>query len=101
MQRFYLPEDLSLKTLKLENEEINYQLQKVLRAGVGDQVIFFDGIDFEDRIFEIVQIEKRHILFTFIKKQKKQKNNFSLELYQSLPNKIEKMEMILQKGVEV
>ncbi len=101
MQRFYLPEDLSWKTLKLENEEINYQLQKVLRAGVGDQVIFFDWIDFEDRIFEIVQIEKRHILFTFIQSEKKTKNDFTLELYQSLPNKIEKMEMILQKGVEV
>jgi RsmE family RNA methyltransferase len=97
MQRFYLPVNLDLDILKLEDEEINYQLQKVLRIQSGEQVIFFDGITPQDKVFEVTQVEKRHILFRFIKNIKKSKNTFELELYQSIPNKIEKMELILQK----
>lgn len=101
MQRIYLPQDLTLETLRVDDEEINYQLQKVLRSQVGSKVIFFDGKNSQDCVFEIIQIEKRHILFTRKEVREKSWSVWNLELYQSLPNKLEKLEWILQKWVEV
>lgn len=64
MQRIYLDQDLTSSTLRVDDQEITYQLQKVMRASVGTKVIFFDGKTPKDCVFEISQIEKRHILFT-------------------------------------
>lgn len=102
MQRFLLETDiLEQEEIILKDEEIIYQLIKVLRAKPTDQVIFFDGQTFCDYIYEIKSIDKKNIIFSFISKQEKKEEFKGLSLYQSLPNKIDKIEDIIQKWTEI
>lgn len=102
MQRFLLKTTvLGNDEIILQDEEIIYQLVKVLRAKNTDQVIFFDGENFFDYVYEIKSIDKKNIIFSFISKQEKKEEFVWLNLYQSLPNKIDKIEDIIQKWTEI
>lgn len=102
MQRFFLESD-SLGNIEviLQDEEIIYQLIKVLRAKTWDEVIFFDSKNFIDFKYKITSIDKKNIIFSFIEKIIKIQENYKLVLFQSIPNKIDKIEEIIQKGTEV
>lgn len=102
MQRFFL-ESNSLGNIEviLQDEEIIYQLIKVLRAKTWDEVIFFDSKNFIDFKYKITSIDKKNIIFSFIEKIIKIQENYKLVLFQSIPNKIDKIEEIIQKGTEV
>lgn len=102
MQRFFL-ESNSLGNIEviLQDEEIIYQLIKVLRAKIGDEIIFFDSKKFIDFKYKITSIDKKNIIFSFIEKIIKIQENYKLVLFQSIPNKIDKIEEIIQKGTEV
>jgi 16S rRNA U1498 N3-methylase RsmE len=66
MQRFLLQTDvLAQEEIILKDEEIIYQLTKVLRAKINDQVIFFDGKTFCDYVYKIQSIDKKNIIFLF------------------------------------
>jgi len=100
MQRIYLPRASFSDQLILSERQIYHQLTRVLRGRVWNKVIFFDGKKLEDNLYEIIDINKNEV-----KLQKKEIINKSEEqeinLYQSLPNKLNKIEYILQKWVEV
>lgn len=103
MQRFYI-ENLNTTNynLVLKNKEIIQQLTKVLRSKIWDKIILFDWIDLKDYIFEIKKILKKEIILEQIDRiQKDSEINFELNLYQALPNKLDKIEYILQKGTEI
>lgn len=102
MQRFFL-ESNSLGNIEviLQDEEIIYQLVKVLRVKLWDEVIFFDGSNPIDFKYKITSIDKKNIIFSFIEKIIKIQENYKLVLFQALPNKIDKIEEIIQKGTEV
>ncbi|MDP2090791.1 MAG: RsmE family RNA methyltransferase [Candidatus Gracilibacteria bacterium] len=103
MQRFFLA-DLNTTnfTFVLTNEEMIHQLVKVLRVKIGEKIIFFDGEENYDYIFQIKQINKKDIVLDQIgRNEKKTEIDFELNLYQSIPNKLDKIEYIIQKGVEV
>jgi 16S rRNA U1498 N3-methylase RsmE len=48
-------------------------------------------------MYEIRSIDKKNIIFTFVSKIQKEIEAKKLNLYQSLPNKIDKIEDIIQK----
>jgi len=102
MQRFFIQTILLWNNeIILQDEEIIYQLIKVLRSKINDEVIFFDGINFIDFKYKIISIDKKNIIFSFIEKIEKQKENYKIVLFQSLPNKIDKIEEIIQKWTEI
>lgn len=103
MQRFYFEnlEDED-EAITLKNSNLLNQLNKVLRAKIWEKFIFFNGKNFIDYIFELKNIEKREAFFVktwFIEKENFIEKN--INLVQSIPNKLEKIEFILQKWVEV
>jgi 16S rRNA (uracil1498-N3)-methyltransferase len=101
MQRFFLDAQLWQEEIILNDEEIFFQLTKVLRSKVWDKIIFFDWKVYIDFVYKILSIDKKNIIFSLENKIKKESEDLSLNLYQSIPNKIDKIELILQKWVEV
>ena len=47
----------------LEDIDIIYQIMKVLRMRVGEQVIFFDGKDLLDYEYTLQEIRKKELVF--------------------------------------
>lgn len=102
MQRIFLQENISWKQeIILDDIFIFHQIIKVLRSQVWDKFVFFNNWIFTDYVYEITSIWKKNIIFKFIWEIEKNIENKILNLYQSLPNKIDKIELILQKWVEV
>ena len=103
MQRIYLEElDENSTNISIKDHEIIHQLTKVLRIKLGDEIILFHGKNNIDYIFKVTDIAKREI---HIEKVSQNENNseidFELALYNALPNKLEKIEFIIQKGSEI
>ncbi len=103
MQRFYFPNlERGDDNIVIKNPDLLNQLNKVLRAKPWNEFVFFNGEDEIDFIFEIMSIEKREAYFE--KKWEIQINSeidFDLNIIWALPNKIDKIEYIIQKWVEV
>jgi 16S rRNA U1498 N3-methylase RsmE len=65
---------------------------------VNDEIAFFDGVVNLDFVYSIKKIAKREIVFDFVESYEiNNEIDFNLNLYQALPNKLEKLEYILQK----
>lgn len=103
MQRFYF-ENLENKdnNITIKNPELLNQLNKVLRIKIWEKLIFFNWVEKIDYIFEVVSIDKREIyLEKNDEKEIDSEIDFNLNFFQALPNKIEKIEYILSKWVEI
>lgn len=103
MQRFYL-EDLNTSNYNfiLTDKELVNQIVKVLRSKVWDKFIFFDWKDLYDYVFEIKEINKKEISFEQIDRIKKDSEiNFELNLFQAIPNKLDKIESIIKNGTQI
>ena len=103
MQRIYL-ENLEKVNFNfvLNDKDLYKQLIKVLRYEVWSQVIFFDGEDFVDYIFEIEKIDKKDIYFKQVWNIRKNNQiDFELNLFQALPNKIDKIERIIKDWTQI
>lgn len=103
MQRFYFENlEQSDESLTIKNPELLNQLIKVLRVRIWDELSFFNGKENIDYIFEIIEIEKREIYLEKVwEEEKSSEIDFNLNIFWAIPNKIEKIEYILQKAVEV
>jgi len=102
MQRFHIKEIKKQEFFIIQDKEIFHQLVKVLRVREWEKIILFNWIDNIDLVFEISEINKKDIKLNFVEELKKETElNFELNLYQALPNKLEKIEYILQKWVEI
>jgi 16S rRNA (uracil1498-N3)-methyltransferase len=103
MQRIYLKNlDVSKQHTIIQDKEIIHQLTKVLRIRSGEHISLFNWKQTIDYIYEISEIWKKELSL----KQVTQLNNnseinFELSLYNALPNKLEKIEYIIQKGTEI
>jgi 16S rRNA (uracil1498-N3)-methyltransferase len=86
----------------VKNPDLLNQLNKVLRSKKWDEFIFFNWSDEIDFIYELITIEKREAYF-----EKKweilndSEIDFDLNIIWALPNKIDKIEYIIGKWVEV
>ncbi len=103
MQRFYIEKDLSKEIITIDEPEMINQFTKVLRLKEDDEVIFFDWKENIDIVFKLNHINKKNIDFVFVKQIIKKENTskFSLNLFQATPNKLDKIELILQKWTEI
>jgi 16S rRNA (uracil1498-N3)-methyltransferase len=103
MQRLFLPLINNENTVVITNSSPIYnQLTKVLRCKLSDEIIFFDWKKNLDLIYKIESITKQSIAFKLQKTVEKLDNSkININLYQSIPNKQEKIEYIIQKWVEV
>lgn len=102
MQRFYIDTKFLWDfEIILNDQEIIYQLVRVLRVSTLDEVIFFNCIDVIDYVYKISSIDKKNIIFNLSKKINKKIDQKNIILYQALPNKIDKIEEIIQKWTEI
>lgn len=100
MQRFYKP-NLEKKFF-IDDREFKNQVLKVLRWKINDDFIFFDGKNDKDFVYKLYDIQKDKLFFEKISEiEKKSEINFELNLFASLPNKMEKIEFIAQKATEI
>lgn len=100
MQRFY-KQNLE-ENFFIEDKNFINQILKVLRSQIWDKFVFFDGKNQKDFVYELKEISKNKIFFEKIEEiEKKSEINFELNLFASLPNKIEKIEFIVQKATEI
>ncbi len=103
MQRFYI-KNLKIKEniFSLREKNIVYQLVKVLRTRIGMELILFDWEENIDYLCEVVDFAKKEISLKLLKKiEKNTESEFEINLFQALPNKLDKLEYIIQKWVEV
>lgn len=100
MQRFYFE---NIKDyLFIEDKNFINQVLKVLRSQLWDKFIFFDGKKHTDFVFEISEIQKNKIFFKKLEEiDKNSEIDFEINLFSSIPNKLEKIEFIAQKWTEV
>lgn len=100
MQRFYFE---NIKDyLFIEDKNFINQVLKVLRSQLWDKFIFFDGKRHTDFVFEISEIQKNKIFFKKLEEiDKNSEIDFEINIFSSIPNKLEKIEFIAQKWTEV
>lgn len=103
MQRFYFSDlKQDSENITIKNKDFLNQLTKVLRVKEWDKLAFFNGNNNFDFIFKIIKIEKKDIYMEKVGEiEKNSEINFNLNVFQSIPNKIDKIEYIIQKWVEV
>ncbi len=102
MQRIYLPDTDFSEALEISEADLYHQLTRVLRSRVGDKVIFFDGKKQKDYVYKITAIDKKKVEFEKKKVIKKDSELLlNLHLYQAFPNKVSKLEYIIQKCSEI
>ncbi len=81
--------------------DIVHQLTRVLRVQVSEHIIFFSG-DGSETEYEIISIDKKSIWLRWkFQNTPNTEPKKKITLYQAIPNKYEKIEYIIQKGVEV
>jgi 16S rRNA (uracil1498-N3)-methyltransferase len=102
MQRIYLPNTNFWENLLINDRELYHQITRVMRARVWQEYVFFDGVNLQDHVYKIVDINKNTCSFekqNIIEKSSESK--CELLLYQAFPNKLSKFEAIVQKCSEV
>lgn len=103
MQRIFLDTSiLWTDTIFIDDKSLINQFIKVLRSKKWDEFQFFNWIWNKDYIYKLANIEKKGILFQFINTIDIFWDiSYKLNLFQAIPNKIDKIEYILKKWVEV
>jgi len=98
--RFFVSEDTQLKKdFWLHDEALLWQWNKVLRFGVGQQVILFDGLQ-TDRLYEIVAISKSEAHLRLITELERVLPKRHVYVFWSLLKR-DNNEHILQKATEI
>ncbi len=102
MQRIYLANIPLSQELIITQKDLYHQITRVLRAKVGQKYIFFDGKNIQDYVYVIESIDAQKVVFVLQEMIQKSSEIFpSIHLIQALPNKLEKLEYIIQKSCEV
>ena len=100
MQRFYFKIDLG-NEVTIDDKDFFHQVSHVLRSRLDDEIVLFnwDWIEYQ---YEISGITKKWIDLKFVGKYQNEADIWlGLNLYQALPNKYEKIELIIQKWTEI
>ena len=100
MPRFFVRnEQVKEKTIEILGEDIKH-IKNVLRKQIGDKLEICNQDTKKSYICEIEKLEDKSILTKIIEELKKDDNKISVDIYQGLP-KADKMELIIQKSVEL
>lgn len=99
MQRFFLPIALG-SDAAVDDADFVHQVSRVLRAKPGDRVVLFNG-DGLDWTYAIGAITSRDVTLSPVSSARAAADPAKkIVLWQALPNKHEKLEYLVQKGVE-
>lgn len=99
MQQYFLEHDLEIgQVFKLENKDDCFHLKKVMRAKAGTQI----EIAAAENIYEceVVMLEPEITCQVKFKKERNAEMPIEITIIQGLP-KLDKMDFIIQKGVEL
>ena len=100
MPRFFVRnEQVKEKTIEILGEDIKH-IKNLLRKQIGDKLEICNQDTQKSYICEIEKLEDKCILTKIIEELKKDDNKISVDIYQGLP-KADKMELIIQKSVEL
>jgi 16S rRNA (uracil1498-N3)-methyltransferase len=103
MQRFYLENlNTTIYNIIIDDKNLVHQIWRVLRSKPGDKMILFDWEDNFDYVFEIKEIKKSEIFLEQVDRIKRNSEiNFELNLFQALPNKVDKIESIIKNWTQI
>ncbi len=100
MPRFFVKtEQINQPYIYIKNEDVNH-IKNVLRKKVEDKIEVCNQETGDTYLCEIEQLDDNEILTKIIEKLNETETNIKIDIYQGLP-KAEKMELIIQKSVEL
>ena len=100
MPRFFVRnEQIQGKTIEILGEDVKH-VKNVLRKQVGDDIEVCNQDTEKSYICEITKIETESVLTDIIEELQGYDNKIKVDIYQGLP-KSDKMELIIQKAVEL
>lgn len=100
MPRFFVKtEQINQPYIYIKNEDVNH-IKNVLRKKVEDKIEVCNQETGDAYLCEIEQLDDNEILTKIIEKLNETETNIKIDIYQGLP-KTEKMELIIQKSVEL
>lgn len=100
MPRFFVKtEQINQPYIYIKNEDVNH-IKNVLRKKVEDKIEVCNQETGDAYLCEIEQLDDNEILTKVIEKLNETETNIKIDIYQGLP-KAEKMELIIQKSVEL
>lgn len=101
MPKFFITnEQIKQEKIHIQGSDVNH-IQKVLRAKIGDELEIGNTDTAENYIGEIEDFQKEEIVVKIKEKiQKQVEPQIKVTIYQGLP-KADKMELIIQKSVEL
>ena len=101
MHRFSVTLPLGTPTVILRDTEMVHQITRVLRMTAGDEVVLFSG-DGYDHIYAVTRCTRDSVTLDLVRTEASAADPaVPITLLQSLPNKHEKIDYLLQKGTEV
>jgi len=99
VHRFITKQIISITTTILNDKELVYQINKVLRLNPGEQISLSNGHG-EALIFEIDKINHDNITIKFLNKSTELKSDKEIILYCAILKK-ENFELVVQKATEI
>lgn len=100
MPKFFVKnEQIIQDTINIIGEDVKH-LKNVLRKQVGDKIEICNQETEKTYICEIKEIREKVIINNIIQELEEQENNIKVDIYQGLP-KADKMELIIQKSIEL
>ena len=100
MPKFFVNQEQILNNeIKIMGEDVNH-IKNVLRKKVEDKIEVCNQETGDTYLCEIEQLDDNEILTKIIEKLNETETNIKIDIYQGLP-KAEKMELIIQKSVEL
>ena len=88
------------KNIIIQNEDVNH-IKNVLRAKIDDTIDICDSITSKNYICKIEQIEDKHIYCHIVEEiESHVESHIQVSIFQGLP-KADKMELVIQKSVEL
>lgn len=100
MPRFFIKENqIQNNQITIIGEDVNH-IKNVIRKQIGDTIEICNQDNEKSYKCEIEKIEEKQITTKIIEELKAQESNIKVDIFQGLP-KAEKMELIIQKSVEL
>ena len=100
MPRFFIKENQKQNNqITIIGEDVNH-IKNVIRKQIGDNIEICNKDSKKSYKCEITKIEENQITTEIIEELKSQEDNIIVDIYQGLP-KADKMELIIQKSVEL
>lgn len=99
MPRFFVKdEQIKENTIKIVNDDVKH-IKNVLRKNIGDKIEICNQEDGKNYKCQIVKIEE-NIVAEILEEIEEENSKIKVDIYQGLP-KADKMELIIQKSVEL